>query len=130
MGTGAAVAQLATGRTTGFRFPAGSMTGIFLLTSASRPASGPSQSHIQWVTGKLTPVLKRPGSKVDYLSPSSAEVKNPWSYTSIAGGRDMWHAWGRGEVLTGFWLGGQKVRDHWEDLGVGGRITSKWTLGR
>jgi hypothetical protein len=30
---------------------------------------------------------------------------------------------GRGEVFTGFWLGGPKVRDHWEDLGVGGRIT-------
>jgi hypothetical protein len=27
----------------------------------------------------------------------------------------MWHAWGRGEVFTGFWLGGPKVRDHWED---------------
>jgi hypothetical protein len=34
----------------------------------------------------------------------------------------MWHAWGRGEVFTGFWLVGPKVRDHWEDLGVGGRI--------
>jgi len=33
----------------------------------------------------------------------------------------MRHAWGTGEVLTGFWLGGPKVRDHWEDLGVGGR---------
>jgi hypothetical protein len=28
-----------------------------------------------------------------------------------------------GEVFTGFWLGGPKVRDHWVDLGVGGRIT-------
>jgi hypothetical protein len=37
---------------------------------------------------------------------------------------------GRGEMLTGFWLGGPKARDHWEDLGVGGRITLKWTLGR
>jgi hypothetical protein len=27
----------------------------------------------------------------------------------------MWHSWGRGEVLTGFWVGGLKVRDHWED---------------
>jgi hypothetical protein len=27
--------------------------------------------------------------------------------------------------LTGFWFGGPKVRDHWEDLGVGGRITLK-----
>jgi hypothetical protein len=41
----------------------------------------------------------------------------------------MWHAWWRGKVLTGFWLGGPKVRDHWEDIGVGGRITLKWTLG-
>jgi len=37
---------------------------------------------------------------------------------------------GRGEVFTGFWLGGPKARDHWEDLGVGGRITLRWTLGR
>jgi hypothetical protein len=37
---------------------------------------------------------------------------------------------GRGEMLTGFWLGGLKARDHWEDLGVGGRITLRWTLGR
>jgi len=42
----------------------------------------------------------------------------------------MWHAWGRGEVFTGFWLGGPKARDHCEDLGVGGRITLRWTLGR
>jgi hypothetical protein len=41
----------------------------------------------------------------------------------------MWHAWGRGKV-TGFWLGGLKVRDHWEDLGIGGRITLRWTFGR
>jgi hypothetical protein len=27
----------------------------------------------------------------------------------------MWHAWGRREVFTGLWLGGPKVRDHWED---------------
>jgi hypothetical protein len=36
---------------------------------------------------------------------------------------------GRGEVFTGFWLGGLKGRDHWEDLGIGGRITLRWTLG-
>jgi hypothetical protein len=42
----------------------------------------------------------------------------------------MWHAWGRGEFFTGFWLGGPKVRDHCEDLGVGGRITLRCTLGR
>jgi hypothetical protein len=30
---------------------------------------------------------------------------------------------GGGEVFTGFWVGGPKARDYWEDLGVGGRIT-------
>jgi hypothetical protein len=40
----------------------------------------------------------------------------------------MWHAWARGEVFTGFWLGGPKVRDHWEEVGVGGGITLRWTL--
>jgi len=38
---------------------------------------------------------------------------------------------GEGEVLTaGFWLGDPKRRDHWEDLGVGGGITLRLTLGR
>jgi hypothetical protein len=37
---------------------------------------------------------------------------------------------GRGKVFTGFWMGGPKVRDRWEDLGVGDRITLRWTLGR
>jgi len=27
-------------------------------------------------------------------------------------------------------LGSPKARDHWEDLGVDGRITLRWTLGR
>jgi hypothetical protein len=33
------------------------------------------------------------------------------------------------ELFTKFWLGGPNVRDHWEDLGVGGRITLRWTSG-
>jgi hypothetical protein len=45
-------------------------------------------------------------------------------------GRDMWHTWEREEVFTGFWLGGPKARDHCEDLGVDGRITLRWILGR
>jgi hypothetical protein len=42
----------------------------------------------------------------------------------------MWHALVRGVVLTGFSLGGPKARDKWEDLGVVGRITIRWTFGR
>jgi hypothetical protein len=34
------------------------------------------------------------------------------------------------EVFTRFWLECPKSRDHWEDLGVDGRITLRWTLGR
>jgi hypothetical protein len=35
-------------------------------------------------------------------------------------------------VFTGFWLGGLKGRDHWEDLGIGGRITlrCRWDRAR
>ena len=31
-----------------------------------------------------------------------------------------------GEVLTGFWRGNLRERDHSEDPGVVGRITLKW----
>jgi hypothetical protein len=30
-------------------------------------------------------------------------------------------------VFTGFWLGGPKGTDHWEDIGVGGRIKLRET---
>jgi hypothetical protein len=30
---------------------------------------------------------------------------------------------GREKVFTRFWLGSPKLRDHWEDLGIGGRLT-------
>jgi hypothetical protein len=33
----------------------------------------------------------------------------------------------KGEVFTGFWLGGPKRGDHWRDQGLGGRITLRWT---
>jgi len=37
---------------------------------------------IQWVPGDLSLGVKRPGCEADQ-SPSSAEFKNAWSYTSI-----------------------------------------------
>jgi hypothetical protein len=42
----------------------------------------------------------------------------------------MWHAWRRGEVFTGFRLGGPKGRDHLEDIGIVGRIILRQTVGR
>jgi hypothetical protein len=55
--------------------------GIFLFTTASRPALGPTQPPIQWVPGSF-PGVKRPRREADHSSPSSAEVKNAWTYTS------------------------------------------------
>jgi hypothetical protein len=56
--------------------------GIFRFTTASRPALEPTQPPIQLVQGALSLGVKRPGREVDHSPPSSAEVKNAWSYTS------------------------------------------------
>jgi hypothetical protein len=37
---------------------------------------------------------------------------------------------GEGRGVYRVWLGGPKVRDHWKELDVGGRIIIRWTLGR
>jgi hypothetical protein len=42
---------------------------------------GPTQPPIQWVPGALSLGVKRPGLEADHSSPSSADVKNAWSYT-------------------------------------------------
>jgi hypothetical protein len=43
---------------------------------------GPTQPPIQGLTGALSLGVKRPGLQVDHSPPSSAEIKNAWSYTS------------------------------------------------
>jgi hypothetical protein len=55
---------------------------IFLLTTASRTALGPTQPPIQWVPGFLSLGVKRRRREADYSPPSRAEVKNAWNYTS------------------------------------------------
>jgi hypothetical protein len=55
---------------------------IFLFTTGSRTALGPTQPPIQWVRGALSLGIKRPGCEADHSPPSSAEIKNAWSYTS------------------------------------------------
>jgi hypothetical protein len=56
--------------------------GIFLFTTASRTALGPTQPPMQWVPGALSLGVKRPGREADHSPLSSAEVKNAWSCTS------------------------------------------------
>jgi hypothetical protein len=52
--------------------------GISLFVSTSRPALGPTEPSIQWVSG-----VKRPAREADHSPPSSDEIKIAWSYTSI-----------------------------------------------
>jgi hypothetical protein len=48
----------------------------------SRTALRHTQPPIQWVPGALSLGVKRPGREADHSSPSSAEIKNAWSYIS------------------------------------------------
>jgi hypothetical protein len=57
--------------------------GIFLFTTASRPALGPTQPPIRWVPVALSLGVKWLGREADHSPPSSAEVKNAWNYTSL-----------------------------------------------
>jgi len=56
--------------------------GIFLFTTMSRPALGPTQPLIQWVPGVISLGVKKLGCEADHSPPPSAEVKNVWSYIS------------------------------------------------
>jgi hypothetical protein len=56
--------------------------GIFLFTTASRPALGPIQPPNQWITEALSLGVKRPEREADHSQPPNAEVKNVWSYNS------------------------------------------------
>jgi hypothetical protein len=53
----------------------GTRVRIFLFTTASRTALGPTQLPIQWVPGALSMGVKRQGREADHSPPSSAEVK-------------------------------------------------------
>jgi hypothetical protein len=64
--------------------------GIFLFTTVSRTALGSTQPSIQWVPGVLSLGLKLPEREADHSPPSSVEVKNAWSYTSIPP-MSSWH---------------------------------------
>jgi hypothetical protein len=48
---------------------------MFLFTTASRAAMGPTQPPIQWLPGALSLRIKRPGREADHLPSSSAGDK-------------------------------------------------------
>jgi hypothetical protein len=56
--------------------------GIFLFTTASRTALGPTQPPIQWVPGTISLGIKRREREAHNSPPTNAEVKNGESYTS------------------------------------------------
>jgi hypothetical protein len=64
--------------------PTGTSSTQFTLNVDIRPALGPAEPPIQWVPGALSLGLKRPECEASRLSPSSAEIKNAWSYISTA----------------------------------------------
>jgi hypothetical protein len=49
--------------------------GIFLFTTTTRTALGPTQPPIQGVSGALSLRVKQPGCEADHSLPSSAKVK-------------------------------------------------------
>jgi hypothetical protein len=53
--------------------------GFLLFATAPIPTPGPTSFLIHWIPG-----LKRPGRKSKHSSPSRAEVKNAWNYTSAS----------------------------------------------
>jgi hypothetical protein len=58
--------------------------GIFLFSTAARPALGPTQPPIQWVPEALSLGVKMPRREADYSRPYSDVVKNAWRYNSTS----------------------------------------------
>jgi len=71
---------LDTGWTTGVRFLSGA--GNFFLRHRIQRGFGAHPDSYRTGTGGPYPGVKRPGREADHSPPSSAEVKNAWSYTS------------------------------------------------
>jgi hypothetical protein len=68
------------------------MMTFLLLATESGPTLRPIQPSIQSVPGYPSPGLKRPERDAVHSPPSSADVKNVWSYTFTPSHSFMvWH---------------------------------------
>jgi hypothetical protein len=56
---------------------------IFLFSTSSRSALGPTQPPIQWVRVAISSGVKRPRREADNSPPTGAEDNKMWIYTSI-----------------------------------------------
>ena len=54
---------------------------IFAFSKISKPALKPTHLPSPWVSGTVSPGVKRPRCKVNHSPPSSAEDRNEWSCT-------------------------------------------------
>jgi hypothetical protein len=87
---------------------------IFIFTTASRTALGPTQPPRQWVTWALSLGVKRPGREADHSPSSSAEVKECVELYLHSPNTSSWRA---AQLSTGTTLplpfsGRQWIQDH------------------
>jgi hypothetical protein len=76
---------------------------IFLFTTMSRMALGPTQLPIHWVPGALSMVVKWPGHEADHLPLSSAEIKE-WVELYLY------------SPNAPSWCGAQLKKKHWDNF--------------
>jgi hypothetical protein len=54
---------------------------FLLFAAVSTPVLGPTQTPIRCISAAFIQWVERPGREADHSPPSSAKVKNAWSYT-------------------------------------------------
>jgi hypothetical protein len=93
---GSSVSIVSTGWTTGrSRFDPRQRQRIFPLASVSRPALGPTQPPVQWVTWVLSPGVTRPGRDADHSPPCSAEIENDYELYLLSPQAPSWRIVGQ-----------------------------------
>jgi hypothetical protein len=78
VGIGQSVQQLTTGWTTERSSSNPGSVKNLLSSTLWKPALGPTQSPLQWVTGSFPQGVNRPGPEAYYSPPTSAEVKKKY----------------------------------------------------